>query len=238
MAASLSPFEFGSLAQWVAAGATLLAVVVALFKEEIVRLWRRPELSPLIRLRPPDSHKTSATYPVLQQEGEQQVLIQRRADCYYFRIWIENVGRARAEQVQVFASSLSKQHADGVFQPVDDFLPMNLRWSHTREIFAEGIAPGMGKHCDVGHISSPASLRELREDHPEATPGQTVMALDLEVQPNTKTHLIPPGKYVLTLRIAGANCTPITQHLEITITGEWHNDQGRMFRDGVGILMV
>lgn len=226
--------DWGSVAQWVAGGATFLAVIVALLKEEIVRLWRRPELAASIKLGPPDSHKTYFTYQVLQQ----QMLIQKKAECYYFRLWIENKGKTRGEKVQVFAAELSKRIADGTFRPVDDFLPMNLRWSHTHEIFAEGISPPIGKHCDLGHITVPDALVELQEDHPDAPPGTTVLALDLEAKPNTKSHLVPSGTYRLTLRIAGANCSPVTMTLEITITGDWYDDQPRMFRDGVGIRML
>ena len=39
-----------SMATWVSAVATLLAVLIALFKEEINRLWRRPKLRATIRL--------------------------------------------------------------------------------------------------------------------------------------------------------------------------------------------
>ncbi len=46
--------EPGSIADWVLAGLTLLAVVVALFQREIVRWWRRPSVSLDVRLRAPD----------------------------------------------------------------------------------------------------------------------------------------------------------------------------------------
>jgi hypothetical protein len=91
----------------------------------------------------------------------------------------------------------------------------------------------MGKHCDLSHVSFPASLAELQGDDPDAPPGQTVMALDTEVTPNKKSHLLRPGN-ILTLRIAGANCADHNA-TENTITGQWHDDQDRMFRDGVVI---
>jgi hypothetical protein len=121
---------------------------------------------------------------------------------------------------------------------VNNFQPMNLRWSHTHEIFADLISPPIGRHCDLGRISIPDSLVELQEDHPDAPPGRTVLALELEAKPNTKSHLLPPGKYELTLRIAGANCSAITMRLEITVTGDLYDDEERMFRDGVGIRML
>src|SRR5258706_14740223 len=48
-----SPMEVGTLAQWAAASATFLAVLVALFKDEILRWWRKPKLTVSITLQPP-----------------------------------------------------------------------------------------------------------------------------------------------------------------------------------------
>ena len=89
--------ELGNVAQWVGAIATFSAVIVALFKESILRRWRRPILDIEITLEPADCHLTQA------RSGHVV------ADCYYFRFWIKNTGASRAEQVQVFASKLSRK---------------------------------------------------------------------------------------------------------------------------------
>ena len=236
MPAADSGVEIGSLAQWVAAAATFAAVLVALFKDEVLRFVRRPQLTVSIDLAPPDCHKTTANYRTAQ--GWQS------ADCYYLRLWVQNVGKTRAERVQVFAASLSRRNADGNFRRIDEFLPLNLRWAHGQqaaagpEIFAEGISPQMGKHCDLGHVIDPASRAHVGEDLPDVQADKTVLALDLEFQPNTRSHLIPPGTYQLALRVAAANSTPVTKTIEVTTTGEWFADQARMFREGLGIRIV
>lgn len=97
-------------ATWISAIATLLAVLVALFKEEITKLWRRPSLDATIRLSAPDCHKTEMTFSNLKTNE-----IVARGECYYLRIWVENKGNLRADRVQVFAAKLLRQHADGVF---------------------------------------------------------------------------------------------------------------------------
>ncbi len=229
-----SSIDWGNVAQWTAAVATLLAVIVALFKEEFTSLWRRPKLAATIKLSPPDSTKTPViiTYPRHQEPPKT-----KEAISYYFRLWIKNDGKVRAEKVQVFAEKLRRKAADGTFLPVEGFMPMNLRWTHSGEIFTEGISPLMGKHCDLGHISHPADLIDLQEDHPDAW-GKTVLALELEAKPLTKSHLVEPGKYKLTLKIAGSNCKPVTTTLEITLTGDWHDDAGKMFRDGIAIKVL
>jgi len=164
---STSPTEWGIVAQWVLAFLTLLAVVVALLKEEIVRIWRRPKLEGTIKLKPPDCHKSYWT--------TQQPPIRRLADCYFLRLWVHNHGNVRAEKVQVFADKLLKQKADGTFTPVKEFLPMNLVWAYTHEIFVHAINPQMGKHCDLGHITHPDALVDLGEDHPDAPRGRTIL---------------------------------------------------------------
>jgi len=231
--------DIGTLAQWAGATATVLAVLVALFKDEFLRWRRKPSLRVSIALASPDCHKTVLTYQALKPAP---TLV--AAECYYLRIWVENVGRTRAEKVQVFAAKMLKRHADGSFKEVDGFLPMNLRWAHGQqgkdgpEIFAEGISPQMGKHCDLGHIVDPMYRKDVGYDLPTVAADESILALDLEVKPNTLSHLVPHGVFRLELRVAAANCRPVTHTLEITVTGKWFSNQNRMFSDGLGIKAI
>lgn len=229
--------DIGTLAQWTGATATFLAVLVALFKDEFLRWRRKPKLRLSVSLAPPDCHKTSLTYVV-----QKTAPTYRELDCYYLRLWVENAGKTRAERVQVFVAKLSRRSADGSFKDVDQFLPMNLRWSHAGskapEIFTEGISPQMGRHCDLGKVVDPSFRKEVGYDLPTLADNETVLALDLEVQPNTRSHLVSPGVYHLTLRVAGANCPPRTHVLELTLTGKWFADEPRMFTDGLGIKLL
>ena len=220
-------------AAWTAAIATFLAVIVALLKEELVALWRRPNLAARAQLSAPDCHKTEITF-TNQQTGT----IVDRWPCYYLRIWVENTGNVRAEQVQIFVSRLLRKHADGMFKEERQFLPMNLRWSHTKEVFTSGISPKMGKHCDIGYIVHPSKAATAGHSVPGVPPGKVVMCLDLEVAPNTRTHLLGPGTYRLELRLAASNSPPVPKTVELTLTGDWFDDESRMFADGVGFREV
>lgn len=234
-----TPVEIGTLAQWAGATATFLAVLVALFKDEMLRCWRKPNLTVSVALVPPNCHKTTLTYAVRKTP-----VTYGSADCYYLRVWVANEGKTRAERVQVFASKLFRRGADGSFKEVEAFLPMNLRWAHGHqasggpEIFAEGISPEMGKHCDLGHVVDPKFRKDAGDDLPGVAADHTILALDLEVQPATLTHLIPPGVYRLELRVAAANCAPVTEAIELTITGKWFEDQTQMFSDGLGLRAI
>jgi hypothetical protein len=229
----------GEIATWVGSIATFIAVVVALFKEELVRLWRRPVLNARIKLAAPDCHKTQMT---IFDPKTNSVLDQ--AECYYFRLWVSNIGNHRAEKIQVFVSKLLRRHADGSFVEDNSFLPMNLRWSHSQlssngpEIFADGISPQMGKHCDFGHIIDPSKRVMFGHDLPAVTAGKTILAMDLEMAPATLSHLIPPGVYRFELKLASSNSEPITKIIEITLTGNWFQDESKMFSDGVGMKEI
>lgn len=238
MANAGSGVDYGNLAQWIAAISTFLAVLIALFKEEIIRIFRRPNLRVSVKLGPPDCHKTQVSY-VAQGIAP----ISGIADCYYLRLWVENKGTIRAEKVQVFAARLWRRLADGSFKQVEEFLPMNLRWTHSGsriqpEIFADGISPKMGRHCDLGHIVDPKVRQTLGESLPGVGNDKTVLALELEVQPNTLSHLLAPGVYRLELLVAAANRAPIPNTIEINLTGEWHDKEEKMFSDGVGVKLV
>jgi hypothetical protein len=229
--------ETGTLAQRAGATATFLPVLVALFKDEYLRWRRQAKLRLSASLAPPGCHKTTLTYLI-----QRTAPAHRSADCYYLRLWVENTGKTRAERVQVFVAKLSRRSADGSFKDVDQFLPMNLRWSHAGqkapEVFAEGISPQMGRHCDLAHVVDPSFRKEMGYDLPTLKADETVLALDLEIQLNTLSHLVPPGVYRLTLRVAAANCRPRTHVLELTITGKWFADEPRMFTDGLGIRLL
>jgi len=64
---------------------------------------------------------------------------------------------------------------NGSFEPVPDFTPMNLRWSYTHETYIDGISPDMGRLCDFGAITDPAS--------PSLSEKRTRLSLSLQVPP-------------------------------------------------------
>src|SRR5579872_409281 len=172
-----------TLAQWVGAAATSAAVVVALFKDELLRHIRKPKLTIRMKPEPPDC----LLVPSAVVFNSQRTILWS-GKIYWLRLWIENVGSGRAEQVQVFISAISKRDANGKFASVAEFEPMNLRWANSRdpnnpEIFAQGISRGFGKHCDLCSISDPANPT----DH-QGYAGQCVGALQLEVVPGGDRH--------------------------------------------------
>ena len=220
------------IAIWVGSIATMLAVIVALFKEEFVRMWRRPILQARILLEHPDCLKIPTTFVMGHQRED--------VDGYCFRLWIQNTGTARAEKVQVFASKLYRKHADGSFREDNTFYPMNLQWAHQQnpllaEVFAEGISPKMGKHCDLGKILDPIEGKRHGINLPSVEPMNTIFELTVEVPLNNRSNFLAPGIYKLELKLAAANVKPVTKMIEINHTGTWYSNEREMLSQGIGM---
>ena len=220
------------LATWLGAGLTFLAVLVALIKEELQRLWRRPVLDVSVKTEPPDCHKSKTLY-----SDPKTGSVLGEGDCYYLRLWVHNKGNLPATNVQVFGSGLFQETVPNKFISVDNFLPMNLRWAHTKEILRDRIAPKMGRHCDLGHIADP----KLKHLHKETKPGvpndKTALFLDLEVLPFTLVHLLQPGSYKLNLIISADNSSPVKKVVKIMHSGNWFEDENKMFTKGIGLVL-
>jgi hypothetical protein len=225
---------------WLTAIGTLAAVVVALllaiFHEHLRALCWHPALELLYEHQPPDSHLTTLTN---RQTGVQ-------AACYYFRIRVRNGGNARAKNVEVFVEEVSHRRADGVFQRQEDFLPLNLLWSHYGQPYFPSIPPGVYKHCDFGHVVDPSLRNKFpREDHERLgrlgmQPSQTALCLELVVRPNTGTHLILPGPepYRFVVVAAAANARLVRRTIEVKLTGQWTTNERHMLSDAIGLRLL
>lgn len=205
---------------------TFLAIVVALLKEEFQRLWRKPKLNVSIRTALPDCNNVPTRYI---QNGNEVT-----GNCYYLRLWIYNEGNLPATNVQVYANRLLRE-TNNTFVQLANFLPMNLRWSHTLELFRERIAPKMGRHCDLGHVADPALKAVHGEQRPDVNANDTLLCLSLESLPNTLVHLLGPGRYRLELTIAADNCDPKRKTVIISLTGRWFQTEAEMFTQGISL---
>ena len=73
--------KYAGVAAWAGVTVTFLAVLVALFKEELQRIWRKPELKALIRSTAPDCHKTEMTFTNPRTFDGQDALTTRWTPC-------------------------------------------------------------------------------------------------------------------------------------------------------------
>jgi len=218
----MSPW--GTVADGLVAAGTLVLAAVAVFQETIRGWFYRPKFQVTIKTEPPDC----VAVPFTTRDGAFV------ADSIYLRLWVENIGNATAKNAEVYAKELRRQRADGTWERVGAFPPMNLKWANVGTVYFPSIAPEMGKHCDVGHIVDPACRHLLHEDAPRLalTDQQTSLAFDLMAAPNHRGHIIGPGDYQLEALIAAENVRPIKRTIAISLRGTWDADETKMLRDG------
>lgn len=189
-------------------GATLLALVLAGWNW-ISSLLFRPELRIDISKLPPYSEQTAWT---------------NGARVTYYRLSVENKRKTIARDVHVFLESVYQFGADGEMFPAPRFRPMFLKWSHVGEITMPALWTGMPRFCDLLHITEPTRKESVGENVPGVSQFHSVMALDLEAQPNSLGHLLEPRKYLLKLKIAAENCPPQAESVSVMFDGLWYPD--------------
>jgi hypothetical protein len=221
---------FIGVATAVLAAGTLVLAAVAIFQDTVRGWFYHPTFQASIQTRPPDC----IAVPFTKQDG---TFI---ANSLYIRLLVENIGNATAKNAEVYANELLRRRADKTLERVDGFIPMNLKWSNLGDIYFRYIVPGMGKHCDVGHIVDPARRSILGEENPRLglTVQQASLAFDLMVAPNHKGHIIAPGDYELKIFIAAENAHRIEKTISISLRGLWDADETTMLRDGVGVTIT
>lgn len=228
--------------QWIEAISTALAAFVALGTVLYFEIWLPRRNAPKLDIEPlrmssPDCFKIP--YGAISiQTGELKIV-----DSYFLRFRVINKGRKRAENVEVFASKLTKLQANSSYEEVASFLPMHLNWSsHPKgNIFVSTLSRKMYRHCDLAHIINPNDRLDCHGEaghRPIVAPDKTVLSFETIVKPNSLSHLQEPGRYRLTVVIAANNFEPIEKCLEIYLSGEWFDDETRMLSEGVGVRVV
>jgi hypothetical protein len=216
--------DLGNLAQWAGAGASTAAVIVALFKEPILQRLRHPKLLVKIEAKPPFCVRTP--HEEKQEDGGKWL-----GWRHYLRLWVENSGTVRANNVEVFLWRVSKRMDDGSVQPVAEFTPMNLRWSYSDynkpTIFLGGLSPGMGRFCDFAAISDPKCPTLA-----QANQSKTLLSLRLEsLRPFPEW--LGPGQYTFDLKLAADNSAPASHTIQLHLTGLWSDDPAVMLSHGL-----
>lgn len=222
--------HWGTIADWLVAMGTLVLAVVAIFQETIRGWVYRPSFRVSTKTEPPDS----IAVPFRASDGS------LLAHTIHLRLWVENIGNATAMNAEVYAAELRRQRADNTWERVDSFPPMNLTWSYVGEIYFPRIAPEMGKHCDIGHVTDPVRRQSIGEDAPilNLTDQQCSLVFNLIFRPNHTGHIVCPGKYQLDVLVAADNVRPLKKTLEISLRGPWDANETTMLREHVGIAVI
>jgi hypothetical protein len=219
-----------SLPQWLEAVGTCSAVILALFREQIVGLFRKPKLKATCCVDSPWTTKVRLW--VAGPNGPAW-----EGECYYVRARVENSGGVRAEKVQVYASRLAKLGIGGKFEEVQTFLPLNTRWANypagAPAAFLDGISPGMSAFCDIVAVCDPANPKwpSLSATASNATVGV------LQLEAETRESLLAFGAYRLTLQISAANAKPTEKTLDFSHSGTWDPNDALMRKIHLGVSL-
>jgi len=221
------PGGWESAATWIAALGTAVLAVVAIFQETIRGWFYRPKFQVSVKTEPPDC----VMVPIIARDGS------FTANAVYLRLWVENTGNATGRNVEVYAMELRCKRMDENWERVGTFPRMNLRWANDGTVFFPSIAPAMGKHCDVAHITDPSKREQLGESLSTSSSqnNSTLLVFDLMVTPNHRGNIVQPGTYELDILVAADNVQPMPVTLSIILSGDWYPSEIDMLRDGIGI---
>lgn len=217
------------VADWLVAAGTLILAGVAVFQETIRSWFYRPDFAVTIRCAPPDC----IWVPIRDSQTVGTI-----ANAIYLRLWVKNRGNVTARNAEVYAEELCRQRVDGGWERVQAFPPMNLRWANLDLMYFPSISPGMGKHCDLGHIVDPPRRYAVGEQHPAIPNEQTALAFDLMVAPSHLGHIVGPGLYRLDVVVAAENARPLRKTVEILLPVAWYPNEAQMLRDGVEVTVL
>lgn len=207
-----------NIIQIVLAVITGLAVLVALFQEVIKDYFNKAKLVPTISPKPPDCHQIE----LHNSQNGQYV-----SRVIYVRIRVEHTKGKTANNVEIILSKVEKKNEKSKWTEVKEFLPMNLKWSHTHTQTVT-LPPSSFRHCDLGSFGQ--------------YNGQIVnqFLIDTIVQPNPVANgkipnLLSPGKYKFHILLTGENVKPVIKSWTIDFSPSWSNDEDEMLKKYIEI---
>lgn len=219
------------ITNWLVAFGTIGLAITAVFGSWIRSLIWKPSLRISIRGGRQDCHKTFLSDPSTGKI---------KSEVYYLNFWINNEGNFAARNIEIHAKELRRERLNKTWEIVSAFPPMNLKWAHTNKDSCLLLLNGVGKQCNLGHISDPSIRRELNEENPSLglSTAQTSFCFDLIVSPNHNGHIIGPGIYHLDIVLAAENHKPIPKTVELNISGKWDINEEVMLNQGFGVRIL
>ncbi len=208
--------DWKSVVEWLVGIGTVALAFLAVFQDRVRRWFERPKF----RIRVKNGRPDCVAYPLLDGSGS------KVGDCLNVRIWVENYGNSAATDVEVYAHEVFKEVRKDDWQPLGQFIPMNLNWSdiEPRAIYFRSIAPHMGKHCNLGQVV------------PAGQSGVSLIFLTI-LQPSNAGNVVGPGKYRVDLRIAAGNATPTRKLVELHVSG-WYQSEAEMLEKGISVKVI
>lgn len=225
---------------WLVVANIIVLSTLAIFQDRIRAFVARPRFRVHAKMEQPWAHKTFWNHFGERWDEVHGVMVKTidKVPCYYIRLLIENYGNSDAREVEVYAEWLEQLGENHLYERVPRFTPMNLLWAHEHKVYMPLLSPKVSKYCDLGHILLPAARRAEGYDLPGVEADSTILALDMQSEPEMKGHLVGPGSYRMGLVVSAANSTSRKAQLEFTLEGRWHDSENMMFLRGMSIRSI
>ena len=226
-----------AIATWVLAGIAFFSLLSAF----IIKWVRRPILKVEID---PDSRadffpsRFHYEYKVWHGGGQERIH-KKDVNAYYVRFRVINIGRSAAKGVMAFLEKVERVDSG---ENVETYIPLPLKWANTDrmpleyQMFFPRVNSLVDTWCDLGYVADPIYLKETAPA--EATDG-SILILDTVVTPLAMTHLIPPGAYRMTVKVAAENALPSRVVFNVTVPEKWEDNADFMFGpEGIAVRIV
>ncbi len=208
-------------------GAVLTALGVSIYQEWIKPIRKRAVMDLSITPEWPDCLK---------------ILDKRLGYVFWVRIRVSHQKGNTAENVEIIVTDFKKMGSDNNWQRVQNFLPLNLRWSFYRSLAYKGdpleappnirIPAKIYRHCDLGFLR-----REVSYQPNSSAQFQLVTAVQpTDLGDGRQVGLLDPGKYKFEIKITGDNVFPVTKSWLLEFDGKWEDDEAEMLKRHIKII--
>ncbi|MEB2782889.1 hypothetical protein U3A58_21090 [Algoriphagus sp. C2-6-M1] len=206
---SLSKGEYYRLVvSIISASITFLALVIALFKDDIREQWKRPRISFTL----PEKHTVEDTDSALDSESGAETI---KAKRYVTKIEITNSGNLPALSCEMYLDKLEFIPKDTSISQHIECSSAPLEWNGT-ESSTIIIPPGGKKLLDIVEVTAPEKVST-----PDSEKTNNKTQLLIGTIPNSKDQ--PKGKWKAKFSLYAQNHTPVSFEIEVEWNGVWKN---------------
>jgi hypothetical protein len=203
--------QYGPL---IAASATFLAAIVALFKESIIGIWRKPTLNPVLefggKFKEILSHETEDEDSTTEPPDPTI-----KVDAYDLILSITNKGREPCKNAEIYLERVEmKKTGDVQFIDYDGISGKAIKWAFKDQSSIDLPPFGGRSLCNVIRISSPENRSRSRGGKPTQVPGLQIGDIQMPERNMAADFIIHFAVYAL-------NHKPKRLKIMFKWTGNW-----------------
>lgn len=196
---------------------TFLAVIVALFKEDIRKFWVFSKIDVSI---PTESFYEVLKGNISETPDDNQIL---EAEKYHCKIQIQNKGNITAQDVEIYLESLTHTSSNYPNPQRIDTLGIPLNWSTGNENRIN-IAPEGKKELCIVELKAPVNQSNPNGLN-ENLPSKLIIA-GHDNNPDFRR-----GEWTGEFAILSSNAKPVRFKLQVNWNGRWENRSTEMIRN-------